>query len=149
MLACSDEDVSISKFQTNHLDDFNAFPSPDEECRFKPTSGIVCWPGSSQALAAGNNLNIDILDCLASVRHASFPFSGSENAVVFPATGDPNPRFSHHLPQGLSAPPQRCYPDTGLHDSAKTAAFRDADSAAICESESHMELKPLRSASAI
>jgi hypothetical protein len=27
MLACSDEDVSIFKSETNHLDDINAFPS--------------------------------------------------------------------------------------------------------------------------
>jgi hypothetical protein len=39
----------------------------------------------------------------------SFPFSGSEYAVVFPATGAPNPRFSHqprrgsaHYPKGIT-----------------------------------------------
>jgi hypothetical protein len=42
--------------------------------------------------------------------------------------------------QGLSALPQRYYLDTGLQGSARTAAFRDADSAAICKSESHMEV---------
>lgn len=68
--------------------------------------GIVCPPGSSQALAAGTDPNIGILERLASVGHGSFPFSGSDKAVVFPATGAPNPRFSHRPCRGSARYPK-------------------------------------------
>jgi hypothetical protein len=113
MLGCSDGDVSTSKSETNHLDDINAFPSVfgpgTMSVALHQRQELSARPGVVRAPAAGTNPNIDILKCLASVRHGSFPFSGSENAVVFPATGAPNPRFSHqprrgsaHYPKGIT-----------------------------------------------
>jgi hypothetical protein len=139
MLACSDGDVSIFKSETNHLNDINAFPfpirSPDNECRFKPTSGIVCPPWSSQALVAGTNPNIDILECLASVVML-FPVLRLRVRGRLPGNGRSQSQVLSSTSQGLSALPQRYYLDTGLHGAARTAAFRDADSAAFCKSES-------------
>jgi hypothetical protein len=51
--------------------------------------------------------------------------------------------------KGTQRIPRRYYLAIRLQGSARTAAFRDAECAAICESDSHVEFGSLRSASAI
>lgn len=156
MLACSDGDESIFspiRIITTTSMHFLRYPVPGQmsvaSYQLQVFVGILCSPGSRQALAAARILTLSFADVSHQVRRGCFLFSGLESPVVFPATGAPQSQVLPSAVWGLSAPPRRCYVATRLHGSARTAAFRDADSAAICKSESHTELELLRSASAI
>jgi hypothetical protein len=150
MLACSDGDVSIFRSDTNHLNDINTFPSEfgprTMRCRFTPTAGPCLEMSAarvSQALAAGSNSTFTFLSVSHQVVEAvsvlrlrargRLPGNGRSQSPVLRSTS-----------QGFSALPRRGYPATRLPGSARTAESRDADSAAICESESHIELGSLQ-----